>query len=452
MYVTRVVIDGVRGFSRSRTVDLDLSSNGAGPGWTVLAGRNASGKSTLLRAIVLALAGPRRSAQLLTESDRWISEGASQARVEVQILTSPHFDGFHPEDQRASSRKIWLGVKWDLPEDWRGDPTIETLPELKASPLLGRNTSATRRYASTATWSEASKGFFYAAYGPFRRLTGAGPEAQRLMLAPIPLSRVVSLFREDISLAESVRWLQEQQFRQLEQRRGAGELIDGVLGLLNDGLMPDEIRIERVDSEGLWALQAGDSLLVQELSDGYRTVSSLVTDLVRNLASTFSGFEIETTDGHPRVMQPGVVLIDEVENHLHISWQRQIGPWLTAHFPNIQFLVTTHSPYICQSAREGGLIRLSGISEASGPKPVDEQLYRRVVHGTGDEAVASELFGIDSLYQEDTRRMRRALTSLEANIALGRASQDDRKEYERLRAELTSSPLSRVAELSQDEN
>jgi len=151
-------------------------------------------------------------------------------------------------------------------------------------------------------------------------------------------------------------------------------------------------------------------------------------------------------------MQPGVVLIDEVENHLHISWQRQIGPWLTAHFPNIQFLVTTHSPYICQSAREGGLIRLSGISEASGPKPVDEQLYRRVVHGTGDEAVASELFGIDSLYQEDTRRMRRALTSLEANIALGRASQDDRKEYERLRAELTSSPLSRVAELSQDEN
>lgn len=452
LYVTRVVIDGVRGFSRSRTVDLDLSSSGAGPGWTVLAGRNASGKTTLLRAIVLALAGPRRSAQLLTESDRWVSEGASQARVEVQVLPSREYDGLYLENRPASGRKFWLGVKWDQPEDWRGDPTIETLPELKASPLLDRNNSNIRKFASVATWSESARGYFYASYGPFRRLTGAGPEAQRLMLAPMPVSRVISLFREDISLAESVRWLQEQHFRYLEGRREANELVNGVIALLNDGLMPDEIQIERVDTQGLWTRHNGDSLLVQELSDGYRTVSSLVTDLVRGLASTFPDFRIETAGGRPRVMYPGVVLIDEVEIHLHISWQQQIGPWLIAHFPNIQFLVTTHSPYVCQSAREGGLIRLPGISEDGGPEPVDEQLYRRVVHGTGDDAVASELFGVDSLYQENTRRMRRTLTSLEANIALGQASQEERREYEQLRAELTSSPLSRVAELSQDEN
>jgi hypothetical protein len=452
LYVTRVVIDGVRGFSRSRTVDLDLSSEGAGPGWTVLAGRNASGKTTLLRAVVLALAGPRRSAQLLTESDRWISEGASQARVEIQILSNPQYDGFYEETRRESRRALWLGIQWDQSEDWRGDPTIEALPELKASPLLKRNASGMRKRASSVTWNEASKGFFYAAYGPFRRITGSGQETQGLMFASMPLSRVASLFRADISLAESVRWLRELHLRRLEGRRGAEELINGVLALLNDGLMPDDIRVERVDSEGLWTNQAGNFLPVQELSDGYRTVSSLVTDLVRNLVLTFPDSRLVIADGQPRVMHPGVVLIDEIEIHLHVSWQRQIGPWLTTHFPNIQFLVTTHSPYICQSAREGGLIRLPGIAEAGSPKPVDEQLYRRVVHGSGDDAVMSELFGIDSLYQETTRRMRRALTSLEANIALGRASQEDRREYERLRAELTSSPLSRVAELSEDEH
>lgn len=400
---------------------------------------------------MLALAGPRRSAQLLTESDRWISEGASQAKVEIQIRSNPPYDD-PLESQHESGRAFWLGIKWDNPEDWRGDPTIETLPELKASPALSRNASAVRKRASTVTWSEASRGFFYAAYGPFRRLTGGGPETQRLMLAHMPLSRVVSLFREDVSLAESVRWLQELHFRGLEGRAGADGLVNGVISLLNDGLMPDEIQIENVNSEGLWTRQSGNSLPLQELSDGYRTVCSLVTDLVRNLASTFPDFRIETADGQPRVTHPGVVLIDEVDIHLHISWQRRIGPWLTAHFPNIQFLVTTHSPYVCQSASEGGLIRLPGVSEAGSPKQVDEQLYRRVVHGTGDDAVASELFGIDSLYQESTRRLRRALTSVEANIALGHASQEDRREYERLRAELTSSPLSRVGELSEDEH
>jgi hypothetical protein len=224
-----------------------------------------------------------------------------------------------------------------------------------------------------------------------------------------------------------------------------------VIALLNDGLMPDGIRVERVDSEGLWTRQSDNYLPVQELSDGYRTVTSLVTDIVRNLAATFPDFKIEISDGKPRIVHPGVVLIDEVDIHLHISWQRKIGPWFTDHFPNIQFLVTTHSPYVCQSAREGQLIRLPGIFESGGPRPVDEQLYRRVVHGTGDDAVASELFGVDSLYQESTRAMRRTLTSLETSIALGNANKEEKGEYERLRAELTSSPLSRVAELSDDE-
>ena len=64
---------------------------------------------------------------------------------------------------------------------------------------------------------------------------------------------------------------------------------------------------------------------------------------------------------------PGVVIIDEIDAHLHVSWQRRIGSWLTSHFPNIQFIVTTHSPYICRSADLGALIRLPGVDEEASP-------------------------------------------------------------------------------------
>jgi DNA repair exonuclease SbcCD ATPase subunit len=61
MHVSRLRISGVRGFHGDRSVDLDLTRpNGSLAGWTVLAGRNGSGKSTILQAFALALAGPGR--------------------------------------------------------------------------------------------------------------------------------------------------------------------------------------------------------------------------------------------------------------------------------------------------------------------------------------------------------------------------------------------------------
>jgi energy-coupling factor transporter ATP-binding protein EcfA2 len=451
VYVTRVIVDGIRGFSHSRAVDLDLSNDdGGGPGWTVLAGRNGSGKTTLLRAIVLALAGPTRSNQLLTESDLWISLDSRRARSEVQVSLDPRYD-IPPTSRDRRVRDTWLGVEWTSPISQRQllEDRTGITPELKATASRRKNYSVNTAWAGKTIWSELPRGYFYAAYGPFRRLTGAGTEAQRLMLAPIPLSRIASLFREDASLVESVRWLQEQYFRQLESRAGAGELVDGVIALLNDGLMPDELRVERVDSDGLWVEREQNSLPLQQLSDGYRTAASLATDLIRSLASTYTDFAIDYSSGHPRVTYPGVVLIDEIDVHLHISWQQRIGPWLKQHFPNIQFIVTSHSPYVCQSASERGLVRMPGPSESGGPRRVDEQLYRRIIHGTGDDAVTSELFGVDTLYESNTRQMRHRLAFLEGKLALGQASDGEEEEYRRLRTELASSPLSRVRELGE---
>lgn len=81
-----------------------------------------------------------------------------------------------------------------------------------------------------------------------------------------------------------------------------------------------------------------------ELSDGYSSIIRIVADLILRmeqnwlLGGTISHYDIE-----------GVALIDELETHLHIELQRKILPFLTSFFPRIQFIVTTHSPYILTS-------------------------------------------------------------------------------------------------------
>ena len=76
-----------------------------------------------------------------------------------------------------------------------------------------------------------------------------------------------------------------------------------------------------------------------ELSSGYSAIIDIVTDLMMRM---------EKNDGKNYDME-GVVLIDEVDAHLHIELQRKILPFLTELFPNIQFIVSTHSPYILTS-------------------------------------------------------------------------------------------------------
>lgn len=87
------------------------------------------------------------------------------------------------------------------------------------------------------------------------------------------------------------------------------------------------------------------SLDVSQMSDGEKCTMALLGDLARRLALA-----------NPKKMNPllgeGVVLIDEVELHMHPSWQRKVLPKLKETFPNIQFIITTHSPLVLSEADE----------------------------------------------------------------------------------------------------
>lgn len=78
-----------------------------------------------------------------------------------------------------------------------------------------------------------------------------------------------------------------------------------------------------------------------QLSDGFVAVIEIVADLILKMQSDGS------ISSH--FNKPGIVLIDEIETHLHLKLQKSILPMLTALFPNIQFIVTTHSPFVLSS-------------------------------------------------------------------------------------------------------
>lgn len=162
-----------------------------------------------------------------------------------------------------------------------------------------------------------------------------------------------------------------------------------------------------------------------ELSSGYSSVLNIVSDLIlridKNRASTCKDYAFDTE---------GIVLIDELETHLHIELQKKILPFLVSFFPNIQFIVTTHSPFVLNSIDNAVIydleknIRLEGLSEYS---------YEGIVEGYFDiDNYSDELKNKISKYKElafrsDLTDDERALRA-ELRIELKNASNDLAKE------------------------
>ena len=114
-------------------------------------------------------------------------------------------------------------------------------------------------------------------------------------------------------------------------------------------LIPNFTKLRVRRSPLRMTLQKDDEeLIVNQLSDGEKCLLAMVGDLARRLAIA-----------NPGLKNPlygfGVVLIDEIELHLHPKWQREIIPALTRTFPHCQFIVTTHSPQVVGEIKPQGI-------------------------------------------------------------------------------------------------
>lgn len=122
-------------------------------------------------------------------------------------------------------------------------------------------------------------------------------------------------------------------------------------------LQPDfsDLRVARSPLQ-MTVKKQGEEFIVNQLSDGEKCLLAMVGDLARRLAIANPG-NLDPLQGS------GVILIDEIELHLHPKWQRQIIPALTRTFPNCQFIITTHSPQVVSHVKPDSLYLLQATSD-----------------------------------------------------------------------------------------
>lgn len=146
---------------------------------------------------------------------------------------------------------------------------------------------------------------------------------------------------------------------------------DGQLNAVREALtkfLPHitDIQIRRIGEQAMIAKENGREISINQLSDGAKILFASIGDLARRLA-------MANPMGNDPLLGNGIVLIDELELHLHPKWQREIIRKLPKVFPNIQFVVSTHSPQIISEVAAESLYVLNWNKKSNQPectKPV----------------------------------------------------------------------------------
>jgi energy-coupling factor transporter ATP-binding protein EcfA2 len=381
MFLRRIHIRNVRSIA-----DLvwELPPEAAGPGWHVILGDNGSGKSSLLRAIALALVGPWEAPALRQPWNKWIRTGTKEARITITV---------EEPDATPASETFRLVLS---PTPTVDEPISSTQMGHLGVGLVGHAQWKHMWGPGPAGGGVVRGRWFCASYGPFRRFTGGDNELEQLYVSQPRLARHLSMFGEAVALTEALSWMQSLKFKQLEGN-SEGDLLASIKTFINQpGFLPYGLRVHDVTSSGVDFVDAnGFTVPVQDLSDGYRSVLSMTFELIRQMALTYDAATLFSSD-HSQVVESGIVIVDEIDAHLHPSWQRTIGVWFQRHFPNVQFIVSTHSPLVCQAAEGGSVFRLAQPSadpSSDRGEMVTGLALKRLLYGSVLDAYGTGVFG-----------------------------------------------------------
>jgi predicted ATP-binding protein involved in virulence len=257
------------------------------------------------------------------------------------------------------------------------DTNSKTLPWLRQNALLPKG-----------------KGWFGAGYGAFRRLTRNNsriivPSLQ----TPSRFTNFFSQFKEDDALEAFETWMVYLDYRisksgdEIAQRQK-----EWSIKAFNQ-LLPEGNSFDSIDTDGrIWFKVNGEKVSTVALSDGFRSVLALSGDLVWRLINAFPESE------NP-LNEQGVVLIDELDIHLHPTWQREIAGLLRKTFPNIQFIMATHSPLVAAGAGEDAITYRFYRKD---DKTLIDQITN--IHTKSvDDILRSDAFNLVSVYSPQTQ-------------------------------------------------
>lgn len=415
MYLLSVNIFNIRSLKHAAW---DIHTVENAPGWHVILGDNGSGKSSFVRAIALALVGPVEAQALRQDWNDWLHKDFQRGSIQLVLDPDPEYDMFSGRGAIPKHYYQTAGLTLVRQTDKSVALTAITPSEIKPE---------------RSVWGGKS-GWFSAAYGPFRRFSGGDKDYEKVFYSNPKLAPHLSAFGESVALTESIQWLQDLRFKQLEHNP-EGNLLKQITQFVNqEGFLPHKTHLGSVTSKSVEFVDGNNCMIgIDELSDGYRSILSMTFELVRQMTKCYQDKNIFSEDC-TKVIAPGVVLIDEVDAHLHPSWQRQIGLWFREHFPKIQFIVTTHSPFICQAANVGSVWRL--------PKPGSEEKagmvtgveLDRLLYGNVLDAYSTDLFGSGATRSEEARQRLERMAELNMTELQRDLNASERTELEGLRA------------------
>ncbi len=295
MYISQIRLNDVRCFAKDFVINLER--NGEPILWTSILGNNATGKTTLLRSIAIGLCDESSAAGLLKESDQgYIRRDEYEATVGLKLKAKKD-----PQQEMSITTTI-------IKNDTKGGHSFEQLRQ-KTEPL------------KLFPWDDV----FVCAYGTGRGVSGTGDVA-----GYSAINAVYNMFSYSEGLQNP-----ELAFRRMEGQRQQNLRLSlqRVLDLKNR----QEIQLTSFGFtiDGDW----GKGMPLRDLADGYKSTFYWVTDLwgwaISHDPTISKSEEIS-----------GIVLIDELEQHLHPTWQRYVIGRLQKQFPKVQFIVTTHSPLV----------------------------------------------------------------------------------------------------------
>jgi hypothetical protein len=390
MWIEEIALENIKCFDRTAVT---FKKGRERANWVTLLSENGGGKTTLLQSIALMLAGPEVSTQLLPRPLGWVRDEKRPGKISCRIHKDDCDSGAFGVDKVRNAFGYSMHVTGAEPVTIRG--------KAHSQPGLHESNDKVLSWLRQNAFSSNSHGWFAAGYGAFRRLTRRSQVIVPTMQSPSRFTNFSTQFFEDEGLAAFENWLiyldyQDAKGGKVKSKRLKEMSVEAV-----NGLLPDGVTYDSIDSNGRILFDVkGEKVPTFALSDGYRSVLALAGDLVWRLIASFP-------DATEPLSSKGVVLIDELDIHLHPVWQRDISGWLRAKFPNLQFIVTTHSPMVAAGAGADALT-LRVAKDELGVLPVGESLFAMDI----EDILKSEAFGLVSTYSPETQSKIDALERL----------------------------------------
>ena len=365
MYFLEVAVENVRCFGQRQVLDL-RDRDGRPAKWTVILGDNGVGKTTLLQCLYAAK----------PNLYQW---------PHGRDMAVPSFAEWRPEQQQELRRLSDQGGSLKITaEIIMGDVLMNPSADSRSFSVACNEGGSVKAVAEEGVVGN----MFCCGYGAARRPGRASLSADSRPGAG------ATLLSDSAELINVEEWLLQADYSARSKAPGASERFDHIretiLRLLKESV--SDVRVAGLDKVPPQPVVQFETpygwVRPHQLSLGYKAMLSWVLDLASRM------FESYPQSADP-LSEPAVVLVDEIDLHLHPRWQRDIVNFLSERFRRTQFIVTAHSPLIVQAAADANLVVLRRAPQ--GERRVLIENDPEIVRGWRvDQLLTSELFDLPS--------------------------------------------------------